>query len=130
MSLTKISTILVTTLSLSTPALADPTVGLGLSFSFGGGKPQTGIGLRVFSDNERDSFVGAVGVDYMFGTKSFRGTVGGAYLGNDTYLGLDMGLDFNGGGFGFGLGAGGVSTNVGVTIACPGGGIDDGGGCQ
>ena len=93
MSLFKISAILATTLALATPALADPTVGLGLSFSFGGGKPQTGIGLRVFSDDQRDSFVGSVGVDYMFGTQSFRGTVGGAYLGNDTYLGLDMGLD-------------------------------------
>ena len=97
-------------LFLSTPALADPTVGLGLSFSFGGGKPQTGVGLRVFSDDERDSFVGSVGVDYMFGSQSFRGTVGGAYLGNNTYLGLDMGLDFNGGGVGFGFGAGGVGT--------------------
>ncbi len=97
-------------LCLSSPALADPTVGLGLSFSFGGGKPQTGIGLRVFSNDKRDSFVGSVGVDYMFGTQSFRGTVGGAYLGNNTYLGLDMGLDFNGGGVGFGFGAGGVGT--------------------
>ena len=103
-------------LSLSTPALADPTVGLGMSFSFGGGKPQTGIGLRVFSDNERDSFVGSVGVDYMFGSQSFRGTVGGAYLGNDTYLGLDMGLDFNGGWFGFGFGAGGVGTKAPVAV--------------
>ena len=115
MSLFKISTILATTLALATPALADPTVGLGLSFSFGGGKPQTGIGLRVFSDNERDSFVGSVGVDYMFGTQSFRGTVGGAYLGHNTYLGLDMGLDFNGGGFGFGFGAGGVGTKAGTS---------------
>lgn len=122
MSLFKISAILATTLALATPALADPTVGLGLSFSFGGGKPQTGIGLRVFSDDERDSFVGSVGVDYMFGTQSFRGTVGGAYLGNDTYLGLDMGLDFNGGGFGFGFGAGGVGTTQSTS---DGGGDDD-----
>ena len=114
MSLTKISAVLATTLTLTTPALADPTVGLGLSFSFGGGKPQTGIGLRVFSDDERDSFVGSVGVDYMFGTQSFRGTVGGAYLGNNTYIGLDMGLDFNGGGVGFGFGAGGAGTKAGT----------------
>ena len=110
MSLAKPLIALATLLSLATPALADPSLGLGLSLSFGGGKPQTGIGLRVFSDDERDSFVGAVGVDYMFGAQSFRGTVGGAYLGNDTYLGLDMGLDFNGGGIGFGFGAGGVGT--------------------
>ena len=120
MSLFKISTILATTLALATPALADPTVGLGLSFSFGGGKPQTGVGLRVFSNDKRDSFVGSVGVDYMFGTQSFRGTLGGAYLGNDTYLGLDMGMDFNGGGFGFGLGAGGVGTKAGAWDGDPG----------
>ena len=122
MSLFKISAILATTLALATPALADPTVGLGLSFSFGGGKPQTGIGLRVFSDDERDSFVGSVGVDYMFGSQSFRGTVGGAYLGNNTYLGLDMGLDFNGGGFGFGFGAGGVGTKAPAAPTMP---VDD-----
>lgn len=110
MSLTKPLIALATVLSLSTPALADPTVGLGLSFLFGGGKPQTGVGLRVFSDDARDSFVGSAGVDYMFGSQSFRGTVGGGYLGRNTYLGLDMGLDFNGGGVGFGFGAGGVGT--------------------
>ena len=120
MSLTKISAVLATTLALATPALADPTVGLGLSFSFGGGKPQTGVGLRVFSNDKRDSFVGSVGVDYMFGTQSFRGTLGGAYLGNNTYLGLDMGMDFNGGGFGFGLGAGGVGTKAGAWDGDPG----------
>ena len=70
-SVTKPLIALAALLSLSTPALADPTVGLGLSFSFGGGKPQTGVGLRVFSDNERDSFVGSVGVDYMFGIVGF-----------------------------------------------------------
>ncbi len=115
--MTKPLIVLAALLSLATPALADPTVGVGLSFSFGGGKPQTGIGLRVFSDNERDSFVGSVGVDYMFGSQSFRGTVGGAYLGDNTYLGLDMGLDFNGGGVGFGFGAGGVGTKA-ATDAC------------
>ena len=120
MSVAKPLIALATVLTLSTPAMADPTVGLGLSFSFGGGKPQTGVGLRVFSDNQRDSFVGSVGVDYMFGTQSFRGTVGGAYLGNDTYLGLDMGLDFNGGGVGFGFGAGGVGTKDGVADDCDG----------
>lgn len=107
---------------LATPAAADPTIGLGLSFSFGGGQVNTGVGLRVFSDNRRDSVVGSVGVDYMFGTQSFRGTVGAAYLGPNTYLGLDMGLDFNGGGVGFGFGAGGVRTKAGAAGGCTGAG--------
>ncbi len=128
MSLTKPLIALAALLCLSSPALADPTVGLGLSFSFGGGEPQTGVGLRVFSNDKRDSFVGSVGVDYMFGTQSFRGTVGGAWLSNGAYLGLDMGLDFNGGGVGFGFGAGGVGTKAPAVFSddgCTGGG----GGC-
>ncbi len=118
-SVTKPLIALAALLSLSTPALADPTVGLGLSFSFGGGKPQTGVGLRVFSDDAQGSFVASVGVDYMFGSQSFRGTVGGAYLGSDTYLVLDMGLDFNGGGVGFGL-SGGAAKTIAPT-GCPAG---------
>jgi hypothetical protein len=38
-------------LSFAAPALADPTVGLGLTLGFGGGQPQAAVGLRVFSDN-------------------------------------------------------------------------------
>ena len=96
---------LATALSLATPAFADPTVGLGLSFAFGGGKVETGIGLRVFSDDEEDSFVGSAGVDYMFGSQSWRPTVGAAYLGNNSYIGADVGFGINGGGIAFGLGA-------------------------
>ncbi|PTV93650.1 hypothetical protein C8J27_11315 [Rhodobacter aestuarii] len=103
---------LTTALSLATPALADPSLGLGLSFAFGAGKVDTGIGLRVFSNDKQDSFVGSVGLDYMFGTQSFRGTAGGAYLGNDTYLGLEGGINFNSGTFDFGIGGGGVGTKA------------------
>lgn len=95
---------------LATPAMADPTVGLGLSFSFGGGQVNTGVGLRVFSDNRRDSVVGSVGVDYMFGTLSWRGTVGAAYLGNNAYIGLDLGIGLGDGAIDFGVGVGGANT--------------------
>lgn len=110
MTLTKPILAAVTVLSLGAPAMADPTLGLGLTFTFGGGAPQAGVGLRVFSDNGSDSFVASAGVDYLFGSGAFRGTVGGAYLGSDAYIGLDAGLNFNGGGFGFGIGAGGTNT--------------------
>ncbi len=120
MSSTKITAIVVTTLALAAPAMADPTLGLGLSFTFGGGKPQAGIGLRVFSDDQRDSFVASAGVDYMFGSQSWRGTVGGAYLGNDTYIGLDMGLGFDGSGFGVGVSGGGVGTKTPAAVYCEG----------
>ena len=95
---------------LATPVAADPTIGLGLSFSFGGGQVNTGVGLRVFSDNRRDSVVGSVGVDYMFGTRSWRGTVGAAYLGNNAYIGLDLGIGLGDGAIDFGLGVGGANT--------------------
>ena len=102
---------LAVSLGLAAPAMADPTLGVGLSFSFGGGSGvNTGLGLRLFSDNEEDSFVGAIGMDYMFGKNSWRGTLGGAYLGNNSYVGLDLGIGLSGGGLDFGVGAGLADT--------------------
>ncbi len=95
---------------LATPAAADPTVGLGLSFSFGSGGVDTGIGLRVFSYNRRKRTVATAGVDYMLGSQTWRGTRVAAYLGSNSYLGLDLGIGFGDGAIGLGLGAGGVRT--------------------
>ncbi len=97
---------------LTAPAVADPTVGLGLSIRFGGGTVETGIGLRIFSDNERDSTVGSIGLDYMFNSQSWRGTLGVAYLGSDAYLGLDLGIGLADGNLDFGLGTGYVETET------------------
>jgi len=97
-------------LSFAAPAAADPVVGLGVSLAFGGGQVQSGIGLRVFSDDEDESAVGTIGVDYMFQSKSWRATVGAAYLNDNTYIGLDMGLGLGGGGFSYGLSGGAVDT--------------------
>lgn len=102
---------------LSTPALAEPTVGLGLSFSFGGGTVDTGVGLRVFSNNRRDSVVGSLGVDYMFGSQSWRGTVGAAYLGNSSYIGLDLGIGLRDGAIDFGTSVGVLNTKRAPTPA-------------
>lgn len=96
--------------ALVTPALADPTVGLGLSFSLGGGQVDTGVGLRVFSDDKRDSVVGSLGVDYMFGSQSWRGTVGAAYLGDNSYIGLDLGIGLRDGAIDFGASVGLADT--------------------
>lgn len=110
MSLRRLSLICALPALLATPVAADPTIGLGLSFSFGGGQVNTGVGLRVFSDNRSDSVVGSVGVDYMFGTQSWRGTVGAPYLGNNAYIGLDLGIGLGDGAIDFGVGVGGVNT--------------------
>lgn len=66
---------------LSTPAFAEPTVALGLSFSFGSGQPvATGISARILSDNRADRVVAVGGVTYFIGS------------GN---IGVDAGLGYN-----------------------------------
>jgi hypothetical protein len=97
-------------LGLAAPVQADPAVGLGLSFTFGTGGVNTGLGIRVFSDDREDRVVGAIGLDYQFATGTFRGTVGPAYLGRNSYIGLDLGFGLNGGGVDFGIGLGGAGT--------------------
>lgn len=66
---------------LASQAAADPTVMLGLSFNFGGNAPvSTGLTLKLLSDDEADSFVGAAGVSYFFD--------------NGGYFGLDAGIGY------------------------------------
>lgn len=97
-------------LTLALPVAADPTVGFGLSLSFGGGQIDPGVGVRVFSDDDEDSFAATLGLDYMFRSGSFRPTVGAAYLGDGVYIGADIGLNLNGGGIDYGVAIGGVNT--------------------
>jgi len=82
-------------LSLALPVVADPAVGFGLSLTFGGGKVDAGVGVRLFSNDEEDSFAATLGLDYMLKSRSLRPTVGAAYLMDNRYIGLDMGLDLN-----------------------------------
>jgi len=109
----------VLSLGLAMPASADPALGLGISLSFGGGKSQTGVGLRLFSNDKRDTAVASVGLDYVFGTKQFRPTFGAAWLGDDIYIGADVGFGLGGGGMDFGLGLGGVNTANPVAAPAP-----------
>lgn len=92
------------------PASADPAVGIGLSLVFGQGQMETGVGLRVFSTDEEDSAAATVGLDYLFGSGAFRPTIGAAYLGSGTYVGLDLGFSLNGGGINYGASGGFVNT--------------------
>ena len=96
--------------TLSTPALADPTLGFGINFTFGNGGVNTGVGARVFSDDEQDKAVASVGLDYMFGSQSWRGSLGAAYMMENSYIEMNGGYDFNNGGFDFGIGGGGANT--------------------
>lgn len=80
-------------LALSLPVQADTTFGLGVNLSFGGGAgPQTGVGVRMFSGNKKNSTVASVGFDYLLQSRKIRPSVGVAYLGSNTYLGADLGF--------------------------------------
>lgn len=96
---------------LAAPAMADVAVGVGISVAFGGNGTQTGLGVRLFSDDEEDSFVGSIGLDYQFQAQTWRPTIGVAYLGENLYAGLDLGYAFNGGGFDYGMSLGAVDTD-------------------
>jgi len=65
----------------SAPAVADPTVMIGLSWSFGGAQSgQMGISGRILSDNRADNFVAGIGATYYFGSQEF---------------GVDLGIGYN-----------------------------------
>lgn len=98
----------------ASPAVADPTLGVGLTITFGGGQPQVGAGVRVFSDDDEDEFAATVGLDYVFTSQSWRGSVGGAYMMKNSYIGLDGGYNFGSGTFDVGIGGGWADTHDGA----------------
>jgi hypothetical protein len=105
---------------LATPALADPTVGIGLNIVFGGSQgADVGVGLRVFSDNRRDEVAGTLGLDYMFSTNSFRGSLGAAYMFDNGFVGGDVGFDFGSGAVGFGVSGGVANTEDPAPVTPP-----------
>ena len=118
---TRLLTAAAVSLLVAGPVSADPTIGFGVSFSFGGGASATGLGLRLFSDNERNKVAATVGVDYMLNTRRVRPTVGVAYMGRNNYVGVDLGFGLNGEGVDFGVGLGGVRTKrpAPVVVATP-----------
>ncbi|MFN7223341.1 MAG: hypothetical protein ACK4MS_04940 [Paracoccaceae bacterium] len=104
-------------LVLAGPAIAEPTIGLGVTFTYGGGaQSDVGLGLRLFSNNERKKFVASVGVDYMLKSQSIRPNIGAAYLASNSYVGMDIGFDL-GGGMNVGVGLGAANTKKRTTLA-------------
>lgn len=74
-----VSTAMVGSLA-SVPAFADPTVMLGLSWTFGGSQSgQLGVSARILSDDRRDEFVAAIGGTYYPGANAFGLDVGVGY---------------------------------------------------
>lgn len=119
---------LVAAFGFSAPVQADPTIGFGFTMAFSGGEPNAGVGLRLFTDDEQDSAVGSIGVDYMFRTRVFRPTVGIAYLDEDYYLGLDLGYDPALNLLDFGVSGGLVETDAPSRSRAPAVGADAGDG--
>jgi hypothetical protein len=70
----------------ATPALADPTVMIGLSWAFGAGGQagQLGISGRILSDDKRDEWVGSIGGTYYPGSGEFGVDVGFGYTFSNT----------------------------------------------
>lgn len=71
------------------PAFADPTVMIGLSWTFGGSQSgQFGVSGRVLSDNVKEEWVGAVGATYYFGSGEFGVDAGIGYNWENTPITL------------------------------------------
>lgn len=98
--------------SIAAPAAADPALGLGVTFAFGAGaQVDTGVGLRAFNRDRRNSTVASVGLDYMLASQQFRATVGAAALRRNAFFGVDLGYGFGTGALDVGPSVGFVSTN-------------------
>jgi outer membrane protein W len=97
---------------LAAPVAADPAVGLGVNFSWGGSGSEggTGVGLRLFSDDKGGEFVGSLGADYMISSQRIRPNLGVAYLASKGYVGMDVGFNMDSGGVDVGLGFGASSA--------------------
>ena len=92
-------------LAIPAPVVAEPSIGLGLSFVFGGG---VAIGGRVFSTDRPQRGALSLGLDYKLGTGAWRPNVGVAYLNNDAYVDFSLGLDLQNREMDYGIGVGGL----------------------
>ncbi len=104
---------------MAAPVAAEPVLGFGVTLWFGNNEMQTGIGVRVFSDDQNESLVGSLGLDYILQSEALRPTLGIAYLQDDAYVGLDVGFDLSGGPIQFGAGLGVTKTSDPVVVTPP-----------
>ncbi len=74
--------------------------------------PQNGfsVGARVFSDDEEDSVVASLGLDYAFKSKSLRPAAGVAYLGDSNYGEITLGYNLGEKEIDYGFGVGYADT--------------------
>lgn len=85
------------------PVIAEPSFGFGVSFVFGGG---VAVGGRIFSTDQPKNGAVALGIDYNIQSGTWRPNVAIAYLEDDYYVDLSLGL--TGGYVDYGIGIGGL----------------------
>ncbi|WP_341707260.1 hypothetical protein [Halopseudomonas sp.] len=86
-----------------TASASDIGFGVGISYIFGQGPA---VGIKAFSDDDANTVVGAVGLDYVFSSSGLRPNIGVGYLGKGYYGDANLGYNLGDGGFDFGVGAG------------------------
>ena len=94
-------------LPLSNASQADITYGVGITWV---PKKGVAVGARIFSDDEEDSTVASLGVDYEINSKSWRPAAGVAYLGDSAYGEVSLGYNLVKKEVDWGIGAGYVDT--------------------
>ena len=90
-------------LATTAPALADPSFGIGISIVSTG---EAAIGFRIFSNDRPGRGVVALGLDYKLKSETLRPTLGAAWLEDNFYVDLSVGLDSGSGQLDFGAGLG------------------------
>lgn len=126
MDLKKLSLAAVVTASLVTPiAQADVGVGAGITYVFGEG---LAIGVKVFTDDEKDKVVGSLGLDYKVNSRAWRPNVGIGYLGDNIYGDLNAGYNYRNSAWDYGVGIGILDTDEDKPAASAGTGTGSGSG--
>lgn len=109
MDLKKISLAAAVTASLATPiAQADVAIGAGITYVFGEG---LAVGVKVFTDDEKNKVVGTLGLDYLVNTRAWRPNVGVGYLGENIYGDVNAGYNYGADEWDYGVGIGFLDTD-------------------
>ncbi len=107
---------LITTALMTNTAQAGITVGLGVGYVFGEGFTASG---QLFTDNDEESMVGSIGVDYSFISRSWRPNIGAGYLGSNFYGDANLGYNYGTGQWNLGTGTGITNTDKSTTQMLP-----------
>lgn len=71
-------------------ANADPTASIAFTWVFGEG---FAIGAKAFSNDESGKAAATIGLDYLFSAEQWRPNIGVAYLDDDFFVDLNVGVN-------------------------------------